>query len=162
MKPKDAFEAVQAIVGTVPEDERNELFDLISVKYSIGAITVGASNSEYDHYSAEFTEVDNSFDVAYKAAVTLMPSRTAFEILEPIEPFASKKVWEAMSKEQKLEATALRTAMAEKLSKFGITKDSLRVVMHESENSERVFTLIYTGNGIDIGDHTKQLDQARS
>ena len=45
MKPKDAFEAVRAIVGTVPEDERNELFDLISGNYSIGAIAVGGSES---------------------------------------------------------------------------------------------------------------------
>ena len=138
----------------------NSLFDNRLEMARLMASTL--SNSEYDQYSAELTEVDKRFDVAYKAAVILMPSRTAFEIPEPIEPFACENVWNAMSKEQRLEATALRTAMAEKLSKLGITKYSLRVVMHESENSERTFTLIHSGNGIDIGDHNESFDQARS
>lgn len=41
MKPNDAFEAVQAIVGTVPEKQRVMLFELLSGEYGIGAIAVG-------------------------------------------------------------------------------------------------------------------------
>jgi len=67
-----------------------------------------------------------------------------------LEVFARKSVWDAMSLEQKTKASELRTTIAEQLSVYGVTAESLRVVMNESKAGERNFTLIHAGNGIDI------------
>lgn len=111
--------------------------------------------------SKAFMGHDSSFEHFQRLANVLMPPRAAFETVEPAEPFASEAVWVLMSKEQKVKADNLRTAMAERFAEYGVTADSLRVVMHKSEEGKNVFTLIHTGNGVDIGDSAKDYDNAR-
>ncbi|HEY1645560.1 MAG TPA: hypothetical protein VGF75_04220, partial [Candidatus Saccharimonadales bacterium] len=85
-----------------------------------------------------------------------------FETSEPTEPFASETVWSAMSPEQRTKADKVRIAMAEQLEDHGVTSESLRVVMTETEEGNKVFTLLHTGNSVDIGDHGKDYDETRS
>jgi hypothetical protein len=141
-------------------DEANKLFDDRREEARLMAGALGTA--EYGHHYAEFAKADEGFDNVYRAAVVLMPPREAFETSDPIEPFASETVWGAMSQEQKEKASALRAATAEQLAEHGVTEESLRVVMKETEEGEKTFTLIHTGNGIDIGDHSKEYDKARS
>ncbi len=159
LTPEQQFEN-DLIDAEVLAREANKLFDdRLKIARSM-ASALGSLASE--RYATRFIKVNYAYNALVNAAVALMPPRTAFEIPEPIEPFASEAVWNAMSKEQQLKAVALKTAMAEQLSGFGITTDSLRVVMSETEEENKTFTLVHIGNGIDIGDHTKELSQARS
>lgn len=80
-----------------------------------------------------------------------------------VESFASEAVWNAMSPEQRTKAEELRTALAAgRLSEYGVTEDSLRVVMAEDKDGGKHFALTHTGNGIDIGDPKKEFDPDRS
>lgn len=112
--------------------------------------------------TSRFTNAEAKFEFFLHAAEVTMPPRAAFEVSAPSEPFASETVWGAMSKEQKLRANDVRTAMAEQFKDYGLTTDSLRVLMSESPEGKNVFTLVHTGNGIDIGDSSKDFDGARS
>ena len=84
------------------------------------------------------------------------------EAAEPVEPFASAEVWGLMTPEQRQTAGEVREAMADRFKKYGVTAKDLRVVMTEAEKGERIFTLVHTGSGIDIGDPTNNYDPARS
>lgn len=76
--------------------------------------------------------------------------------------FVSPEVWQAMSPEQRTKASEMRSAIAEgPLKEYGVTAESLRVVMFESEGRKQ-FTLIHTGNGVDIGNPKEEYDEARS
>src|SRR3989344_2795217 len=86
----------------------------------------------------------------------------AAETAEPVKPFASAEVWGLMTPEQRQTAGEVREAMADRFKKYGVTAKDLRVVMTEAEKGERIFTLVHTGSGIDIGDPTNNYDPARS
>jgi hypothetical protein len=155
----------------------NEAFDIrldaarsvasISIMMNLGAELPAQRNKELIHGLAaakkSFSTAQADFELYYDAADALMPARSAFEVSNPaIEPFASESVWGAMSPEQKVKASEVREAMAEQLKDHGVTAESLRVVMHESEKGEKTFTLVHTGNGIDIGAANKDYDKTRS
>lgn len=126
-------------------------------------IPLGSSLTDvyYEEVKQKFEKADQNFKLFVYAASILMP-HVEDNRSNDIEAFANEKTWNAMSIEQKTKASELRIAIAEKLSDYGITTESLRVVMDESEAGEKTFTLIHTGNGIDIGDHSKDYDEARS
>lgn len=110
----------------------------------------------------DLSESDKQYRLYRVGAEALMPSRLAFEADEPEEPFASETVWGAMSREQRVKAAKLRSAIAEgPLKEQGVTEESLRVVKTEQDGESR-FTLIHTGAGVDIGNHRKDYDGARS
>jgi hypothetical protein len=110
----------------------------------------------------DLAKSDEQYRLHRIGAEALMPSRLAFETNEPIEPFASETVWGAMSREQKVKAAELRTSIAAgPLKEQGVTEDSLRVVSTEVDGQKK-FTLIHTGVGVDIGNHRKDYDKARS
>ncbi len=44
MKPKEAFEAVQTIIGSIPDNERSEFFELFGTAYRLGYLAVEASS----------------------------------------------------------------------------------------------------------------------
>jgi hypothetical protein len=125
------------------------------------AATGLAENGDLSEETA-FDNANKAFHLYDSAAEALMPPRLAFETAEPAEPFASETVWSAMSHEQKTKANEVRSAMAEQLKDYGVTADNLRVVMSETQEGDKVFTLAHTGNGVDIGDHAKAYDEARS
>jgi hypothetical protein len=107
-------------------------------------------------------EADERFNKFKFAAEVLMPPIAAFETAAPTGPFAEKSVWRAMSREQKVKAAAVRSAIAESpLKEQGVTEETLRVVKIEKDG-ENHFTLIHTGAGVDIGNHGKDYDKARS
>lgn len=121
------------------------------------------SSDNLDNLMTLFEVSDSKFESLRKAASLLMPRRTAFEAQAPeVEPLMSEEVRNSMTLEQRLKAAELAPMMADHFKEFGVTSDSLRVVMHESPEGENVFTLVHTGNGIDIGDSTKDFDKARS
>lgn len=111
---------------------------------------------------AEFAQAHSDFELLNSAANTLMPPRSAFESVETVEAFASESVWEVMSPEQRTKAAEVRAELAAgNLKEYGVTEDSLRMVMTE-EDGKKVFTLIHTGNGVDVGDPKQNYDEARS
>lgn len=113
-------------------------------------------------HEADFTAADKKFGLYYLAAATSMPPIATFETAKPIEPFASETVWQAMTREQKAKAANLREAIGSgPLNQYGVTQDSLRVVMTETDGTKK-FTLVHTGNGVDIGDSNKPYDEARA
>ncbi len=115
-----------------------------------------------DNDTAGFKDAENDFGTYQRMASVLMPPRAAFETKEPTEPFASEKVWGAMSPEQRARAAELRTAIvASELKEHGVSEDTLRVVMTETDGKQ-AFHLIHTGSGVDIGDPKKEYDKARS
>lgn len=139
----------------------------ISIMMNLGAKLPAQRNKELKNglvaAKESFSVAQADFELYYAAADALMPSVAAFEAREPaVEPFASEAVWGAMSPEQKTKASQVRDAMAEQLKDHGVTLDSLRVVMSESDEGKKTFTLVHTGNGIDIGDHTQDYDKVRS
>lgn len=110
-----------------------------------------------------FNDSDTRFNTLHKAASLLMPRYELFEAPTPeVEPLMSEAVRNAMTLEQRLKAAELAPMMADHFKEYGITADSLRVVMTESAEGEKVFTLVHTGNGIDIGDSDKEYDKARA
>ncbi len=94
-----------------------------------------------------------------------MPPRKAFEAAEAKEElFPDQEVWSLMTPEQQARAVELRTAIARSgLAEYGVTEQSLRVVMTENDGKNSFF-LTQTGSGIDIGEETrtKECDPARS
>lgn len=119
----------------------------------------------------EYSEADATFLTLVSAATTLMPpgavppgaaSETAEADQEAEESLASPEVWAAMSREQRAFTLEARTALAAgKLNEHGVTEKSLRVMMTEVDGKNK-FTLVHTGNGVDIGNPTKDYDPARS
>ena len=127
------------------------------------ALLVGDEEANADELRAAFEDSDAKFSSLYKAASLLMPSLEAFNVVPPDrEPTASEAVRSAMSFEQRVKAAELAPMLADHFKEYGVTADSLRVVMTESPEDEKVFTLVHTGNGIDIGDSDKDYDKARS
>lgn len=127
-------------------------------------IAEAAIGSEVKGLKAAFAQADQGFRLYESAAEALMPGRGAFETSIPteFEYFASETVWNAMSLEQKVKASEARKVIAERFQAHGVTSESLRVVQHETEEGKKVFTLVHTGNGVDIGNPTKDFDKARS
>lgn len=121
-------------------------------------------NPEADNIKSGFAAADEDFKTYITMANVLMPPRVDSEAVEPIEPFASEAVWGAMSPEQQAKASELRKAIAgSELKEYGVTEDTLRVVMTAEENDGfKSFHLIHIGNGVDIGNPKEEFDQARS
>ena len=102
----------------------------------------------------EFTVADDSFELHKKAAEVRMPGVEAFD--NDITAML------AMSSEQRTKAAEVRRALASGgLKDYGVTEESLRVVMIKDDGKKH-FTLIHTGPGIDIGDPDRITDPARS
>ena len=92
MKTKDAFEAVQAIVETVPQEQRSELFELLSVEYSIGAIAVGSSETESESESMSF-KLESLLTDEQLAKMTLYREKISksWEIIKENQDYLQKK-----------------------------------------------------------------------
>src|ERR1700721_2258601 len=116
----------------------------------------------YSIAETTFKKDDEQFELFKKAAIVKMPSYEALKLRGPKEPFASESVWAAMSIEKRIEAADVPEPLAEQLKNYGVTPASLRVVSYESPEGETVFTLIYTGKGIDLGTPGKLYDYFRS
>ncbi len=109
----------------------------------------------------QFNQADQDFATYNRVAEVLMPPRVAFEASQKQPEFASETVWQAMSPEQRREATEVRTAMAtSRLKELSVTAESLRVVATEVDGVKE-FTVTDTG-GRDIGNPKKEYDKDRS
>jgi hypothetical protein len=147
-------------------DERKEAaYKLAGNVHKEGVIVSSDLTAEI---KTDLIEADIDYNYYRIAAEALMPSRSDFyrneasEVAQSIEPFASDEVWGAMTAEQKVKASAVRSAIAEgQLGHQGVSEATLRVVQAEKD-SESQFVLIYTGAGVDIGDHGKDYDKART
>lgn len=147
----------------------NEAFDVRRHEAKQLVKYLGESVSPYSIKDA-FLQADSNFELYNKAADELMPPLEAFQPTETPEDiekedskrFISESIWNFMSPEQKVKAARIRSAMSEQLAEHGGTFESLRVVMTESEEGNKSFTVVHTGNGIDIGDHSEAYDEARS
>jgi hypothetical protein len=144
--------------------EANNAFDMRQDAARGLAELLSSSRTEGDEAEemAKLQSAQQRFKGYQLAASVLMPSQAAFEMTaEPAKPFAHESIWEAMSREQRTKASELRTTLAaSELKEYGVTEDSLRVVMTKKDG-KRTFTLLHTGNGVDIGDPQKNYDRAR-
>ena len=148
--------------------EANDAFDEMRYNAVSMAVLLDDEATNMHNLIHNFMSSKSRFEALLYAASLLMPPlppRKAFaaaETAEPIEPFASAEVWGLMTPEQRQTAGEVREAMADRFKKYGVTAKDLRVVMTEAEKGERIFTLVHTGSGIDIGDPTNNYDPARS
>jgi hypothetical protein len=157
---------IQAYVDIARDlaSEANHYFD----QRHSAAYTFGKLAGDITKAQSRFVEAVDNFDLYKKAAEVLMPPVAVFyrseavETANSIESFAAPEVWGAMNAEQKVEAAAVRSAIAEgPLKEQGVTAASLRVVRTELDGKSH-FTLVHTGAGIDIGNHRKDYDKKRS
>ncbi len=98
----------------------------------------------------------------YDNAVGALIGPEVFQEADEAQSPETPDAFSLMTPEQQETATKLRGEMAKRFEKFGVTEDTLRVVKTEAEDGEATFTLLHTGNGVDIGNPKKEYDPARS
>jgi len=147
--------------NTRAEMARRILSETSNPPYENNTSPLPSTKGRFSAAEADFTMYNN-------AASVLMPPRKAFTPLENDDSvfgegqFASEHAFNLMSPEQKILALKVRGAIIEKFSAYGVTVENLPVVMAEGSKGEATFSVVYSGNGIDIGDKSKDYDKARS
>jgi hypothetical protein len=117
--------------------------------------------TEVDYLKTRAQEVGREAGLSYIAAV-----RNGLDLLEAgltrdgLFPYA--ETWNQMTPEQQMLTGKLSKEIAKNFEQHGVTVETLHLIKVETESGESQFVLIHTGAGIDIGDHTKDSDPARS
>jgi hypothetical protein len=135
MDANSAVEAVLAISSTVPPENQAAFKECLAEQFGLTSV------------------VEGSGSIAVAEAVSEVPTFVSE---------SAREAWGNLTGEQQEEVTNVQSGMAEHLEPLGVEAADVRFVKFEDDDGVSRFALVHGGQGIDIGDPEKVMDEDRS